>query len=456
MTTPARLPLLARLLAPLADPVLRALVVATLISRVGRGIFLTVTVLYFTFVVGLPAHEVAVVLTLASAAGVLSSFAGGWLADRISARRLLIGLSIADGIGLVSYVFAGDFAAALVIAMLVGAVEQGANATRSAIIARAFTGEARVGARAVLRTVTNVSIAAGSGIGALALALGTPEAYRTTIVLAGAASLLGVTQLVRLPRSVDAPAPRASRPVTTATGSTDVAASARAERIALRAHSPWRDPRYLLLTLLTAVFGMQFAVTNIGVPLWVAHSTEAPAVVVSAVLILNTVIVILFQVPLSRGTHDLRVAGRVSAIAAWLMAVACIVYALSAGLPAWGAVAVVLGAALAHALAEVLSQAGGWGLSYELADPVRAGTYQGVFGMGYSIGAMCAPLVVAATALEHGLAGWGVLAAVFLASGLGTWAIARSAARSAARAPAPGAEGDDVPVETGGAAIAST
>jgi len=436
VTTPRTRPSFrTRLTASLADPVLRALVVATLVSRVGRGVFLTVTVLYFTFIVGLSAHEVAVLLTLASAAGVLSSFAGGWLADRVRARRLLIGLSIADGVGLIAYVVAGDFATALVIAVGVGAVEQAANSTRSAIIARAFTGEARVGARAVLRTVTNISIAAGSGIGALALALGTPEAYRATIVLAGAAALLSVAQLVRLPRSVDAPPPRATDPVTTATGSTDVAASVRAERIALRAHSPWRDPRYLLLTLLSAVFGMQFAVTNIGVPLWVAHATEAPVIVVSAVLILNTTVVVLFQLPLSRGTHDLRVAGRVSAIAAWLMAGASVVYALSAGLPAWSAMAVVLLAALAHAFAEVLSQAGGWGLSFELADPVRAGTYQGVFGMGYSLGAMAAPLVVTATALEHGLAGWAVLGAVFLASGLGTWAIARSAARAAERMP---------------------
>lgn len=438
-TAPARPPLLRRIAAPLADPVLRVLVIATLISRVGRGIFLTVTVLYFTFVVGLPAHEVAIVLALASAAGVLSSLAGGWLADRMSARALLIGLSIADGVGLIAYVFAGDFATALVIAVSVGAIEQAANATRTAIIARAFVGERRVEARAVLRTVTNLAIAAGSGIGAIALLVGTPEAYRATIVGAGVAYLLGVTQLVRLPRTGDAPARPLAAPVTTATGSTDVAASARAERIARRAHSPWRDPRYLLLTLLSAAFGMQFGISDVGVPLWIAHHTAAPEVLVAIVLVLNTAIVVVFQVPLSRGTHDLRVAGRVSAIAAWLMAGACVVYALAAGLPAWGAILVVLVAALAHAFAEVLSQAGGWGLSFELADPVRAGTYQGVFSMGYSLGAMCAPLVVASTALEHGLAGWAGLGAIFLASGLGTWAIARHAAAHRDAAGAAGA-----------------
>ena len=65
---------------------------------------------------------------------------------------------------------------------------------------------------------------------------------------------------------------------------------------------------------------------------------------------------------------------------------------------------------------------------------MRAGTYQGVFSMGYSLGAMAAPLFVTSTALTFGYGGWAILAAVFLASGLGTWAIARAAARSAARA----------------------
>ena len=182
-----------------------------------------------------------------------------------------------------------------------------------------------------------------------------------------------------------------------------------------------------LLTALSAVFGMQFGVGEVGVPLWIANDTAAPEVLVAVVLILNTVIVVLFQVPLSRGTHDLRRAGRVSAIAAWLMAAACLVYASAAGLPPGFAIAVIVLARHAHAFAEVLSQAGGWGLSFELADPVRAGTYQGVFTMGYSLGAMVAPLFVTSTALTLGLARWAILAAVFLAAGLGTWAIARSA-----------------------------
>ena len=429
--------LIARLAASVSDPVLRILVGATLISRIGRGIFLTVTVLYFTFIVGLAPHEVAIVLAAASGAGVVASLAGGWLADRFSARRMVIWFTAIEGVALITYVFAGDFVTALVIAVICGAFEQGANSTRSAIIARAFEGEGRVHARAVLRTVTNLAIAAGSGLGALALALGTAEAYRALIVGAGVLYLLGLFQLVKLPARVDAQPRPAVASVTTATGSVDATATAdlaAASRRDWARRSPWRDPRYLVFTALSAVFGMQFGVGEVGVPLWIANDTNAPEVLVAVVLILNTIIVVLFQVPLSRGTHDLRRAGHVSAIAAWLMAAACLIYAAAAGLPAGFAIAVIVAAAIAHAFAEVLSQAGGWGLSFELADPVRAGTYQGVFSMGYSVGAMIAPLFVTSTALTHGFAGWAILGAVFLASGLGTWAIAMAAARATARA----------------------
>ncbi|GAA1526686.1 MFS family permease [Agromyces terreus] len=416
----------ARIAASVSDPMLRILVTATLISRVGRGIFLTITVLYFTLVVGLPAHQVAIVLAAASAAGIVASLAGGWLADRVSARRVLLVVTTLEGLGLIAYAATSDFVSALIVAVLVGAFGQAANSTRMAIIARAFEGESRVHARAVLRTVTNLAIAAGSGLGALALAIGTPEAYRILLVGAGALYLLALVRLVKLPASVDAPR---IAPTLTPTGS--IARPDASTRRSRLAHSPWRDPRYLALTGLSAIFGMQFGVAEIGVPLWIAHETDASTVLVSAVLILNTIIVVIFQVPLSRGTHDLRRAGRVSAIAAWLMAAACLIYAAAAGLPVWFSVLFVVLAAISHAFAEVLSQAGGWGLSFELADPVQAGTYQGVYSMGYSIGATLAPVVVTVTAINLGLAGWGILAAIFLASGLGTWAIARRAAAAA-------------------------
>lgn len=414
----------------MADPVLRALVTATAVSRIGRGVFFAITVLFFTQIIGLSGTQAAVVLAAASGFGVAASFLGGWLADRWSARRLTFAFEALGGLFLIGYAFVGDFVSALVIACAGNFFDTIGHSARSAIIARGFSPDKRVHARAVLRTVTNLSIALGAGIAAVALAIGTAWAYRAVIVVAGALGVLGALALLRLPARVDAPARAIVEPVRTETGSIDTSANkaaARASRRDWNRRSPWRDPRYLLLSLLSAIFGMQFGVAEVGMPLWITTATNAPEVMVAILLIVNTTLVVIFQVPMSRGTHDIRTAGRVTMLAGWLMAAACIVYALSAGLPAWFAIVVLVIAAVGHTFAEVLSQAGAWGLSFELADPERAGAYQGVFGMGFSISALAAPILVNATAIELGFAGWAILAVIFLGSALGIAAIAHRA-----------------------------
>ncbi|PPL14454.1 MFS transporter [Microterricola pindariensis] len=435
--------------AALADPVLRVLVGATLVSTLGRGIFFTLTVLFFTHFVGLDAGAIALILAISSGVGVATSYAGGHFADVFSARRMLVALIALEGLAMASYPFAGDFGMALVLACIATGLNRASNSTRSAMIARAFDAEHRVSTRAILRTVTNIGIAAGGAIGGLALLAGTIEAYRGLMIAAGVVYLLSAVQLLRLPARVDAP-PRERRArlavdADTAAIAAHEVATARqaAEAATAAARSPFRDRRYLALTALAGVFGMQFALGEIGVPLWIVHNTAAPDVMVSALLIVNTVIVIALQIPLSRGSDDIRKAGRAVLIAGAFMLIACGLYALaagpdaaagSAGVGAGVAIVLLLGGALFHAFAEILSAAGTWGLSFELAEPSRAGAYQGMFGMGFSLGTMLAPLVITATALELGLLGWAILAVLFVAAAIGIWVIARRAAPVAASA----------------------
>ncbi|HEU4808409.1 MAG TPA: MFS transporter, partial [Homoserinimonas sp.] len=376
----------------------------------GRGVFLALTVLYFTLIVGLSAFEVAVILTVSSAAGAVASVVAGHLADRFSARRLMVAFEFIAGCALISYVVADNFSVALAIACVYSGFHQAASSVRSAIIARAFDGAGRVNARAVLHTVTNIGIAIGSAAAAGALLAGTAEAFHTTMIIAGAVIVASVIPLLRLPQRVNAPV---------RTAPVDGVEEG-------RGISPYRDRRYLSLTVLTGIFCLHFGLAEIGLPLWILHSTDAPIAMVSVVLILNTIIVIAFQIPLSRGTNDIRHAGKVIAISGVLMAAACFVYAASGLVSLWFAIAFLVIATLAHTFAEVLSSAGVWGLSFELADQRRAGAYQGVFGLSWSISAMVSPLVVT-LAVTNGMLGWAALAVVFLLSAFGVWWIARRA-----------------------------
>ncbi|VXC47274.1 MFS transporter [Arthrobacter sp. 9V] len=399
--------------AALSDPTLRILASAILVSTLGRGIFLTLTVLYFSRFVGLSAVEIAVILSVSSGVGVATSYIGGRLADHFSARRLLVGMVAIEGLAIASYTFAGNFSTVVVIACIAVGVNRGANATRSAIIARAFDGPNRVNARAVLRTVTNLGIAVGGMVAGLALLAGTAGAFRGMMVGAGVVYILSGLSLRRLPKRVDAPRHDPANPAPK------------------RGVSPFRDGRYVLLTVLSGISGMQFGLAEMGVPLWISQDTSAPDVLISAILVINTLCVVLLQVPLSRGTDHPRRAGNIVMAGGLLMAVACVLYASAGGAPVVAAIALLCGAALLHAFAEILSQAGAWGLSFELANPLQAGAYQGMFGMGSALGAMLAPLVVTAAVVEHGAFGWGILGAVFLAAGAGVMLIARKASTTA-------------------------
>ncbi|ROQ37317.1 MFS transporter [Frondihabitans sp. PhB188] len=401
-----------RLRRPFADPVVRVLATATLVSTLGRGAFFTLTALYFTLIVGLSATQVALILTVASAVGVGTSLLGGHLSDRLSARRLLFALVVAQGLALLSYAFVTSFGAVLVVACIVNGVQAAANATRSAVIARAFTGRARVTTRALLRTVTNIGIAVGSAAAGVPLLIGTGTAFRTAIVLAACATLASSLPLLRLPVRVNA-----SPAIATA----DSAGG----------RSPFRDPAYLAITALSGLFGIQFALAEVGLPLWIVHDTEAPVILVSVILIVNTVLVIALQIPLARRTDTIARSGRAVGIAGALMLGACVAYGTSGRTGAIVAGGLLVVGMLFHTFAEILSSAGAWNLGFELADPTRAGAYQGVFSMGFSLGSLFGPLIVAATALAHGFAGWMVLAAVFVVAAGGVVAVVRTRVRAA-------------------------
>jgi hypothetical protein len=85
----------------------------------------------------------------------------------------------------------------------------------------------------------------------------------------------------------------------------------------------------------------------------------------------------------------------------------------------------------------LLHAAGGFALSYNLAPEGRHGQYQGAFGMGFQLSRMAAPVLVTSLALVWGTVGWGILAAMFVLTGLAVPATVRWAERSRPAQPVP-------------------
>ena len=398
-----------------AEPVQRALTLATASASLSTGLFYSVSALYFTRVIGLPATTVGLGLTVAGAVGVAASFLGGYLGDRVGADRLQLWANAGQGVALMAYVLAGSAVAFTVIACFAVGARSLQGTAKATLQARWFPGPERVGIRARLRVVTNVFIGVGTAVAAIALLIDTAAAYRTTMVAVGLLAAAATIPLAGLRARVPGLAERM-----------DEHRSADGSRPAGR--SPLRDRTYLASVALNSVVAMQFGLQTVGVPLWIATSTDAPTVVISVLMVVNTVFVALFQVRASRGTHDILVAGRTVRRGTLLVAVACLLYGAAGSVGAVAAVAVLLAAELLGSWAEIWVEAGGWGLAFELADPVNAGAYQGLSQTGYAVAGMLSPLVVTATAVDRGLPGWALLAGVFAAAGVGVAAVARHAA----------------------------
>ncbi|MDX2597884.1 MFS transporter [Streptomyces sp. WI03-4A] len=385
-----------------ADPVLRLATVLTAVNSLGNGLYFPLGVLYFTRIVGLDATAVGLGLTVAGLVGVAAGVPAGRAADRWGARRVGAVLWGGTGLATASYTLVHSYAGFLAAVVCATALQMASRGVQGALYADVLPAATRVEARAYLRMVTNVGMGVGGVLGAVALQLDTRGAYLTVIAL-NALSFAGPALLLpRLP----------------------LAAHAR-ERAVLDAGAPavdrWRAVRdlpFLAVTVLNAVLVVQYTLAEVGLPLWIVERTEAPRWTAAMLMIVNCALVALLQVRVARRASRVPSAVRAMGWAGLLLAAACAVYALSAGLsPVWAVVSLTAGAVV-QVFAEVLSAAGGWTLGYELADARAHGVYQGVFGAGMSAGMMAGPALVTVTAVAHGTLGWAVLGVVFAAAGL--------------------------------------
>lgn len=380
-----------------ADRVTRRLAVLTLVNTVGNGLFMTTSAVFFTRSVGLSAAQVGLGLTVAGACGVAAGVPLGHLADRVGARRLLTLLYLAQAAGMLCYALAGSFAAFLAVACAATTLDAGGRAVRNALLATALPAGDRVRGRAYLRAVTNVGIGAGSALAAIALQVDTRAGYLTLIAADAATYALTALLLRRVPAGGPHARSATDRPA--------------------RRFGALADPPFLAVAALNGILAIQFGLLDVAVPLWVVGHTNAPAAVVSALMLTNTVLIVVFQVRATRGIDAPAPAARVARRAGLLLAAACVVFGLAHGRsPVW-AVVVLVAAAVLQAVAEMLSSAAGWAMSYELADPAAPGAYQGVYNSGFAAAAMLAPVLTTGTAIRFGQPGWIGLGVLFAAAG---------------------------------------
>ncbi|MFF7338183.1 MFS transporter [Streptomyces sp. NPDC008163] len=398
----------------------RTLVVSSLSDSMGTGLFAALAAVFFTRVSGLTATQFALGLSLAGAVGFLLTIPMGVVGDRFGARRTLIVLNLWRAVGFACYVFVTSFPAYLVVVLLTAVADRTAGGVSQAIVADVAGDDRRVSLMAVVRSVRNVGYAVGGLAAGIAIAVGSSWVFRGTLFGIALFFVICAALLARLKTADAVRVPRGTK-----------------RRWA------FRDRRYLVFTGLNTLLTLHVTTLNVLLPLWILASPGIPESLVALPLIVNTVLVSVFQLPATRHITDLRGAGRAALASAVLLTAACAFFAFSAW---WndsaGAVPVLVIGVLALTMAEMWQAASSWQISMDLAPERDRSQYLSTFNLSNTAERVVGPAVLPALVMTFRSWGWLAASVVVLAGGVATWWLTR------ADATAPAADaGDEIPGE---------
>ncbi|MFJ6478713.1 MULTISPECIES: MFS transporter [unclassified Streptomyces] len=389
--------LLAQLRRPPGGRDARIMLLTQALDRAGTGVWAASSVLYFTFVVGLDAGQLGLLLGAAGVAGIAGSPLAGHLADRFPVRTLLIGCHLVRLGALCVLLVVTDFGPLLLLFAVTHLGDRAAK-TLEMLFATRVAGERRATYQALSRSSANAGYALGAGLAAIGLAVGTRGAYQV-LILANALSFLVAAALVWRTREPH------GRGLVVARPGAQEGAPGRA------GPSPWRDRGYLRFVLLDVPMNLDDSILGVGVPLWLVGHTTAPHALIPAFLVINTVLVVALQLRVSARVRDARQAAGAVALYGLTTLACCVCLATAPAGGTRAASITLLAAAVLATAAELMRSVSSWELAVSLAPPEARASYLGVAGMAQSVQKSAGPLLLTGAVMAAGPVGWLVLGA---------------------------------------------
>ncbi|MEU8927325.1 MFS transporter [Kitasatospora sp. NPDC048545] len=266
----------------------RALASATLINMTGSGAYITGLTVFLVYARGISASAAAVCILIGTLGGKFGALLFGSVIDRVGGRMTYVSTKMVTGLA-IAVLMAMSSPVGLTGCLLVyGLFSAVGGAARNLIIRDIAETDTKI-YRAKLRSLANIGIVVGSGMGAAALAWNVSSGAVVCMAL-NAMSCLACAALVVVGVPVAADRSRPAKPV--------------AEQVVPQGEPIWQllaHPGLLRFLIVSAVFSLMTPVLTYAVPLWVSHySYPHDAWPVGALVATNAVIVIVLQVPIGR------------------------------------------------------------------------------------------------------------------------------------------------------------
>ncbi|WP_165966719.1 MFS transporter [Actinomadura sp. 7K507] len=354
-----------------------------LINTIGNGVSLGVIPVYLIRSVGLPPTQVGVGLTIAGIVGLLASIPLGHLADAYGPRNVLMIALAVQAMASIGLIFIANIITFTLVVCLNALAMTAVHAVGGALVGVLAEGADRTRNRAYIRAATNAGLVFGTLLGGFVIQADTRTVYMAALVF-DAVTFLSASVLLR--------------GIPNVRSGTDSSRSSRFTAL--------KDRRYLVVTALNAVIFLQASIPTLILPLWIVESIDAPRILITVTLVINTGMVILFQVMAAKYAASTRAAAASIRWAGLFFLAGCVLIGVSAGLPVPLVITVIVVGVIVHTVGELLHAVGSFELSYRLATEGLHGQYQGVFTMGIGVGQAAAPMVLTALCIGLGTTGW--------------------------------------------------
>ncbi|WP_371572237.1 MFS transporter [Streptomyces sp. NBC_01314] len=365
-----------------------------LCDAVGLGMYLSLSVLFLDRAAALSNQQIGVVLGISGVTSLLGALPIARAAERHGIRGVLCALFLIRCAAFLALAMVASFTQALGAAAVAGLLSRGIGPLiESGLISRVHGAQA-VGALARLRTLRNAGMAAGALPAGAAIAADQTWAYRAAM----AASAVLFLCCAAICRGFE---PAAAAP-----------AAGQDTRAGIL-----RNRAFLGITALYGAFTLSALLLGIGLPLWIVQQTQAPSWSVTVIQLLNTVLVVVLQVRLSRGSERLARARVLMLRGGLLSGLGALVVPLTMLGGRHLDVAVVIAAAVLLSLGELLIIAGTTGAALLHIPKDQTTGHLAVFNLGFAMTTVVGPLLISTTVgwSWQGWAGWAVF---FTALGL--------------------------------------
>ncbi|GAB7539089.1 MFS transporter [Burkholderia sp. 3C] len=390
----------------------RIIAAGATVDSIGSGMFMAAATLFFVTNVGIPALFIGTTLAAANVCGLLSPVPIGKLADRFGAAPVMIVLLVIRAAGYAGYAFVASPVPYLLLTCLLTACDRAAPPLMQVVVGQVEGQHDYTRTMASIRAIRNVGVTAGFLLASVVQAMHSHAAFTALFLVNSLSFLIFARCIAGVARTAGLAAP-AQRQETPEPVTPQAAAPAPAA-----AESPFRNLRFMLVTLSESLMALHDSILLVLIPLWIVQKAHAPASVSSLVLAVNTVLTVLMQVHLSSYAKGVRASLRLWIIASGLLVSACLIFAFAEGhaLPV-----VIVGVTIALLLLTVgenLHSVAGWQLSYEMAPERSRGRYLAMFSLGDTIQRIVGPILMTGVVLTAGTWGWALLIGLFLLAGL--------------------------------------